>query len=360
MKILLVLPSLEAGGAEKVAITLLNTLCTRHRVTLFVMLDRGPLFSQVHPQVKIVRAAKAGNTWWRKWRILKTLIQEARQHDIIIAGLEVTATYFAYAAARWTRKPLVAWVHTLLTEYLSLNYFSARHVLLCRFLYRRIAHQVFVSEGAKASMVKLVGAATPGMAVIYNPVVFSEASAPLLLPKPPFILGVGRLAPEKRFDLLIDAFNLLRQHGEAVTLLILGEGANRPQLEAQIVLLGLQPYVYLPGFVENAASYYQHAAVFALTSSIEGLSMVLLEAMQSGVPIVTTELPSVYELLGPDADPVAQGDVEGFAAKLRQALHETESADKKNRRKHTAESLTPEYAATLWEHVLTHALKKNT
>jgi glycosyltransferase involved in cell wall biosynthesis len=363
LKILLVMPSLEAGGAEKVAVTLVNALCVQHEVTLFAMLDRGPLFSQVNPKVRVVRAVKSGHTWWRKWLILKKLIGEARKHDVVIAGLEVTATYFAYAAAILTRKPLVAWVHTLLAEYLTLNYFSARHVILCRFLYRRIAYQVFVSEGAKTSMLQLIAPPTScaDMAVIYNPIIFSPASSETLpyLPEQPFVLGVGRLAPEKGFDLLIDAVSLLHQSGEEVALLILGEGASRPQLEAQIDALGLRSYVHLPGFVENVASYYQHAAVFALSSTIEGLSMVLLEAMQSGVPLVTTDLPSVHELLGEDADPVAQGDVKDFAAKLRKALHETESAEKKNRRKRKAESFTPDYAATLWEQVLTRALKRN-
>lgn len=360
MKILLVLPSLEAGGAEKVGITLLNALSLHHEVTLFVMLDRGPLFTQVNPRVRVVRGLARGNTLWRKLRILGKLIGEARRHDVVVAGLEVTATYFAYAAARLARKPLVAWVHTMLCEYFSLNYFSHRHIALCRFLYRRIEDQVFVSEGARASMLRLLEIPSPraGMTVIHNPVEFTPGRTGNLpyLPGKPFILAVGRLAPEKGFDLLLKAFARLRQSDSEIELLILGEGEERPCLEALAQQLGVMDNVHLPGFVANAGEYYQHAAVFALSSGIEGLSTVLIEAMQSGVPIVATDLPCVYELLGKDFKPVAQGDVEGFMQKLCEALYTVEPIEYKNKRIAQAESFTPAQACQAWEKVLKRAV----
>lgn len=353
MKILFVLPSLEAGGAERVVITLANALSIRHEVSLFVMLDRGVLFSLLDPRVRLVRGLPKGNTFWRKGRILWKLYQEARQHHVVVAGLEITATYFAALAAKLANRPCVAWVHTLLSEYLTLSYFANWHRGLCQFLYKRLPYQVFVSEGAKASMLRLIGGKSKAkrLSVIYNPVIFSATVSNDLphLPSKPFILAVGRLAPEKGFDRLIQAFASLRKTHPSTSLLILGEGEMRASLEAQIKTLGLSNVIHLPGFVENVTVYYRQASVFALTSTIEGLSMALLEAMQSEVSIVAVRLPSVDELLGETIQAVAQGDIAGLTQSLANALDHPESAHIKQMRRLKAESFTPEYAIEHWE-----------
>lgn len=361
MKILFVLPSLEAGGAEKVVITLANELALKYEVTLFSMLDRGALFPTIDRRVKVITGFRRGNTFWRKLGILGKLIRITRQQDVVVAGLEVTATYFTYLAAILTRKPMIAWVHTLLSEYLTLGYFSQKHIVVCRWLYRRIKNQVFVSEGAKASMLKLTGMCPDSRyQVIYNPLTMAKEKdvSVISFPQKPFILAVGRLAPEKGFDFLLSAFARLREKGEDVDLLVLGEGPMRKALTQQIRSLQLEDFVHLPGYVEEPSAYYQHATVFALSSRIEGLSMVLLEAMQSGVAIVATKLPSVDELLGAEFAAFDYGDIEGFANALQKSLHDPVSKDIIDKRCAKAGSFTPQYAANLWETLLQKAIRK--
>jgi len=74
--------------------------------------------------------------------------------------------------------------------------------------------------------------------------------------------------------------------------MILGEGEERPNLEALVRELGLEEDVALPGFVENPYKYMKRAAVFVLSSRWEGFGNVLVEAMALGTPVVATDCPS--------------------------------------------------------------------
>jgi glycosyltransferase involved in cell wall biosynthesis len=74
--------------------------------------------------------------------------------------------------------------------------------------------------------------------------------------------------------------------------MILGEGEERPKLEALVRELRLEEDVALPGFVENPYKYMKRAAVFVLSSRWEGLPTVLVEALALGIPVVSTDCPS--------------------------------------------------------------------
>jgi glycosyltransferase involved in cell wall biosynthesis len=109
--------------------------------------------------------------------------------------------------------------------------------------------------------------------------------------QPPVILGVGRLSPQKGFATLIRAFSQVRQTRLA-RLLILGEGRERPMLEALVRELGLEQDVKLPGFTTNPYPYMSQASLFVLSSRWEGLPGVLIEALYCGTPVISTDCPS--------------------------------------------------------------------
>jgi glycosyltransferase involved in cell wall biosynthesis len=99
------------------------------------------------------------------------------------------------------------------------------------------------------------------------------------------------LARQKDFENLLRAFALVRQQRPA-RLLILGEGEERPALEALVRELGLEADVALPGYVAEAHGCMARAAVFVLSSAWEGLPTVLIEALAVGSPVVATDCPS--------------------------------------------------------------------
>ena len=107
----------------------------------------------------------------------------------------------------------------------------------------------------------------------------------------PIIVAVGRLAPWKGFDILILAMNELVKTRNA-RLLILGDGPSRADLEKLIKQYGLEDVISMPGYVENPLKYYRNADIFVLSSRVEGLPNVLVEAMMCGCTPVSTDCPT--------------------------------------------------------------------
>jgi glycosyltransferase involved in cell wall biosynthesis len=105
----------------------------------------------------------------------------------------------------------------------------------------------------------------------------------------PLVVANGRLAPQKGFDLLIEAHAQVVGAGVRHRLLITGDGPDRAALEALVRRLGVESSVELPGFSANPYPAMAAADVFVLSSRSEGLPLTLLEAMAVGAPIIATE-----------------------------------------------------------------------
>jgi glycosyltransferase involved in cell wall biosynthesis len=157
-----------------------------------------------------------------------------------------------------------------------------------------------VSSGVADDLAKAARLPQSLIKVIYNPIVTGElqkkAASVLEHPwfrpgEPPVVLGVGRLTGQKAFSVLIEAFARVRK-SQPARLVILGEGEERPMLEALIRQLGVEQDVDLPGFVSNPYTYMAHAALFVLSSRWEGLPTVLVEAMSLRTPVIATDCPS--------------------------------------------------------------------
>ena len=112
------------------------------------------------------------------------------------------------------------------------------------------------------------------------------------------ILAVGRLSKEKGFSYLIDAFFNVIRKGHDIRLTIFGEGDERAALQSQIADLGLNDHVLLPGFISNVTAYYSLFDALVISSLTEGLPMVLLEAMNTGIPIISTSVGGIPHVLG--------------------------------------------------------------
>jgi glycosyltransferase involved in cell wall biosynthesis len=135
----------------------------------------------------------------------------------------------------------------------------------------------------------------------------------LLCKAGPVLVAAGRLAPWKGFADLIRAMKELSGRWQA-RLLILGDGPLRAELEALIIELGLSDVVQLLGYVENPLKFFVRADVFVLSSHVEGLPNVLVEAMMCGCTPVSTDCPTgprevlqsgKFGYLVPMRDPVA-------------------------------------------------------
>jgi glycosyltransferase involved in cell wall biosynthesis len=114
--------------------------------------------------------------------------------------------------------------------------------------------------------------------------------------------AVGRLSPEKGFDILIRSMAALRDVGLDVDLVIVGDGDQRQQLESLIASLGLTPRARLLGFRADTIDLFQAFDVFALSSLREGLPNVVLEAMAMETPVVATAIAGIPKLITDGVD----------------------------------------------------------
>jgi GalNAc-alpha-(1->4)-GalNAc-alpha-(1->3)-diNAcBac-PP-undecaprenol alpha-1,4-N-acetyl-D-galactosaminyltransferase len=143
----------------------------------------------------------------------------------------------------------------------------------------------------------------------------------------PLILAMGRLARQKGFDLLLEAFSRSRLKAEGWHLALLGEGGERQSLLAQAAALGLADALTLPGHVGRIGGWLAQADIFALSSRYEGFPNALLEAMQTGRACVSFDCPSgPRDLIENERNGllVAAEDVDGFSAALRRLAGDSE------------------------------------
>lgn len=125
-------------------------------------------------------------------------------------------------------------------------------------------------------------------------------SIPNSVPAPPFIgdghntrtiVSAGRLAPSKRHDLLVQAFSMVSDEFPDWTLRIYGRGSRRGALDRLVGSLGLQDRVWLMGAHPRVEEVWAQGAFAAVTSSEEPFGMTIVEAMRSGLPVVSTDCP---------------------------------------------------------------------
>ena len=139
---------------------------------------------------------------------------------------------------------------------------------------------------------------------------------------------VGRLAPEKGLDILLDAWSLVRQTHPEARLSLIGEGPERPSLEARIGRLGLDDVVDLAGAVADPSRLLNAMDLFVLPSREEGMSIALLEAMALGLPVVATDIPGNRGLIVPGEHGrlVPPDDPGALAGAIRDRWAEPEAA----------------------------------
>ena len=136
------------------------------------------------------------------------------------------------------------------------------------------------------------------------------------------IIAIGRLVPEKGFDVLIDALALIADRHPTWKLRILGEGPHRTSLEQQIEGLGLSGRVELPGRCHDVLEQLAETEVFVLSSRFEGFPNALVEAMACGRAVVSTQCSGSSDLIEPGRNGllVPVGDSVALAQSMEELL----------------------------------------
>lgn len=326
------LPDMVGGGAQRVMLNLARGIAAHgYTVDLVLAQAEGPYLTEV-PESMRVMDLKAS-------RVLSSLPALVRYLRRERPEAMLSAMNYVNIIALWARRlagvptRLVVSEHNTLSR--SVQYASDQRGRLMPQLIRRFYPWadgiVAVSKGVADNLAQVTGLSRERIQVIYNPVVTPElqakAQTPLEHPwfkpgEPPVLLAVGSLTAQKDFPTLIQAFAQVRR-ACPIRLLILGEGEDRPVLEALVSQLGLEQDIRLPGFVENPYTYMARAFLFVLSSRWEGLPTVLIEALFCGTPVISTDcLSGPREILadGQYGQLVPVGDVTALTRAIETSL----------------------------------------
>lgn len=296
-KVLFLVPSLAGGGAERVFSLLLRHLDRKQFELHLAALSAGGEYMDAIPADVIVHDLKISRVRYALAGIVR-LAWKVRPHAILstLGNMNIAVVLSKLLLPRRTR----LLVREAAITSIALAEETRRPKLwawLYRHLYKRADVVVCLSDSMVDDMAEHFKVPREKLARIYNPVdvervrqVADAGQNPYSGPGP-HLVGIGRLARQKGFDLLIAAMPAVLERLPNARLTILGQGPLRDELTGQAQRLGLADAVCFEGFQKNPWRYLRHADLFVLPSRYEGTSNVLLEALALGTPVVATDCP---------------------------------------------------------------------
>lgn len=322
MKIAIVVHDLNGGGAEKMMVRLANGLAhLGDQVSLVLLTQGGVNINHVDEAVNLVEL-KSVRTALAALNLRKYLKQS--QPDKIISALtHVNVIAILACLSLGLLKKLSVSERNAFSKdklvsseiLIKIAYFVAP------WLYRFIPNPVIaVSRGVAQDLVDTTVVNQASVTNAPNPVLddnfldrkYDSPTHPWLKDKTvATLVAAGRLAPQKGFDLLIDAMKTVNETLPC-RLIIFGEGELREVFEQQIIKLGLSEQILLPGYVNEPLNEMAAADLFVLSSRFEGSPNALVEAMSTGVRVLATNCPH-----GPD-EILKSGEI-GFITKVESA-----------------------------------------
>ncbi|WP_020204221.1 glycosyltransferase [Cupriavidus sp. WS] len=328
MRILLLGTGLKLGGAEQQVAALARQFIALGHAVAVVSLTPGREVDV--PEAATQLCLDMRKTPWSMaralWR-LRGFVQDWRP-DVIHAHM-VHANVFARALTRIARTPpVVCTAH-------SFREGGRLRMLAYRLTDRWATLTTHVSADGRQGMID-AGAVRPERIVVVpngididrfrpRPELRQATRAALgLAPGARLVLNVGRLVPEKAQDLLLEAFSRLDMTTESSDrtphLAIAGDGPERAALASAIDRLGLTGRATLLGMRRDIPELLSAADLFVLSSRIEGMPLVIAEALACGCPVVSTDAPGVADMLGDAGQIVPRGDAAALSAAMRRAL----------------------------------------
>jgi GalNAc-alpha-(1->4)-GalNAc-alpha-(1->3)-diNAcBac-PP-undecaprenol alpha-1,4-N-acetyl-D-galactosaminyltransferase len=292
MKITLVIHAMGSGGAERVMSIVANYWASHGwEVTLLTLVAQSePPFYPLDSRIKIRQLGVSGTSSnaiaaiinsWQRIKVLRASII-ASKADVVISFMDTVNVLTLIAC--WNSN-----IPVIVSEHIYPGLTTANKVwqLLMKWTYRSADLVTVLTQNAVPFFPLHQGYRTM---VMPNPVLTPALSTATekLVPSPSLI-AIGRLTPQKGFDILIKAFHQIHEKYPDWQLTILGEGPIRSELEALRSQLKLNDLVHLPGQVQNVNDRLRQADIFVMSSRFEGFPMALCEAMACGLPVISAD-----------------------------------------------------------------------
>ena len=333
-RLLLLIPHLGGGGAEQVTAMLARCLDPRkYELHLGLITQTAnapeiasaglPPWVKVHPLgAKRVRSGAIA---------LLSLLRKLRPRLVLSSMFHLN--FLVLILRPFLNFPVRILIRQNATASSALAALPRHNRFLYRVLYRRADCVLCQSAAMARDLRDSVSVPESRLSVLPNPI--DTEALGLINPAPPdawpdagpHLLAVGRLSPEKGFDLLLKSLTIVRMQFPSVDLLIAGSGPEEPSLKALCRTMILDSAVRFVGHVAAPAAYFPGATLFVLSSRHEGLPNALLEAAAAGLPIVSTPASDgLVELIRqhPGVWIAAAPTVEALADTLTTALNAVE------------------------------------
>lgn len=291
MKIGFLLSDLNAGGAERAASSLANYFSSQgHEIEIITFKDIDsfyPLnenvthlrlgFDEIALTLSLKRIFGALGRMFR----IRSFVKK-RKLDVLI-GMSFSMTWYTVFATKFTKTKSVGTERNNPYKYKATKINS----FLRKFFYKHCDGYVFQTKKASTFFTDKLKKRD----IIIPNAIFNESIYKLSPPaeREKLVCAVGRLNKQKRFDILIDAFASISERIPEYKMIIFGEGELRKELEEKIDAYSLKERIFLPGTDPQSVKIVNRADVFVLSSDLEGMPNVLMEAMAMGVPCVSTK-----------------------------------------------------------------------
>lgn len=313
LDILFYIYGMDGGGAERHVLYLLQRLDrSRFSPRLFLKCADGPYLSRVPADVPVeseygtFEEEARTPTVWKELRLIRGLARHLRERPPdLIYGRMYSSVLVAGLAKLWggCRSPLVAseGIFPSVGIVPDLGRFKFPRLYFVRKVQRDISAVIVCTAKAMVEdSVTFYRCRREKMRVIPNGLDIDAIDR--LREEPPghpwgdgnrdLVVAVGRLCPQKGFDVLLEAFAPVAAVFPSARLVVLGKGSDREALVRQAAVLGIADRVDFPGWMANPYALLSRAAVFTMSSRYEGFPNALLEAMACGVPAIATDCPS--------------------------------------------------------------------
>ena len=305
-KILFLIHDLGHGGAEKVLVNLVNNMDPKQfDITVMALFGGGVNEQFLKPHIRyqtVFKKTFPGNSHVMKLcspeLLHKWFIKE--RYDIEVAYLEGPDSRIISGCPHKDTKR-ISWIHCTMksAEDIARGFRSAEEAQKC---YGKMDAMVFVSETNRDAFLS-VCPYSGRTEVLYNTnetdEILALAQEEVELPKDAFCwCGVGKVVPVKGFDRMIRIQKRLIEDGYKTHLCVLGEGAQRAELEKLAAECGVADSVTFLGYQTNPYKYVSKCDLFACASHSEGFSTAATEALIVGTPVVTTLVSGMKEMLG--------------------------------------------------------------
>lgn len=299
VRIAFFLSELDAGGAQRTVINIVNALpADRFAVKLVVGNGRGGARSWLSDPSTVVDldCMHTRNTLWGLRAFLA-----AERPDVLFATM-IDANIVAALAARFVRERpgLILRESNSHRARGDIGFLRRRAV---GWAYPQADAVVALSHGVGRELISDYRLDPVRVVTIHNPIDvagWSQRADAARKTSPPWgnfggggpvLIGIGRLIRQKGFDLLLRALAKCEGAGRRARLVIVGEGPERPALTAIAAELGVADRLLMPGFIADSAAWYAHGDLFVLPSRWEGFGHVIVEAMACGLPVIAFDCP---------------------------------------------------------------------